>query len=191
MLAVWDNPVRVDRELVNGGLACPSCGGQLGPWGWARLRDVRAKTPRRLRPRRSRCRACRGTHVLVPTSTLLRRRDAIEVIGAALLANCAGQGHRRSAAELGVPPSTLRGWLRRFAAQAEDLRSAATAWAHRLDASHPPIQPRGSPRADALEALGLAAAAAIRRFGPRCSTWHVIAALTGGLMLAPRPLPRP
>ncbi|HSH58937.1 MAG TPA: hypothetical protein VK988_04710 [Acidimicrobiales bacterium] len=73
----------------------------------------------------------------------------------------------------------------------EELWGAGTTWALRLDVSHPPIQPRGSPKADALEALGLAAAAATRRFGPRYSTWHVIAALTGGLMLAPQPLPGP
>jgi hypothetical protein len=129
--------------------------------------------------------------VLLPTSALLRRCAAVEVIGAALLAKQAGLGHRRVAARLGVPEATVRGWLRRFTARAETLRAAATVWAYRLDVQLGALQPRGSPYADALEALGAAAAAAVRRFGPPCSPWHVVAALTGGLMLAPGRLPRP
>lgn len=180
---------RRPRRMLSSVLSCPGCGGQLGPWGWARTRELRARRSRSLRPRRSRCRACSSTHVLVPTSGLLRRRDAIEVIGAALLAKQAGQGHRAIAVTLGVPASTVRGWLRRFTARAEELRVMATVWALRLDAMHPRIEPRGSPFADALEALGLAAAAHVRRFQPARSGWHVVAALTGALMLATQPLP--
>lgn len=122
---------------------------------------------------------------------LLRRRDAIEVIGAALLARRAGRGHRRIAAGLGVPASTVRAWLSRFSARADLLRAAATAWAHGLDRDLGRLEPRGSPFADALEALGVAAGAAVRRLGPARSSWHVIAALTGTLMLAPTALPTP
>ncbi|MGH9117523.1 MAG: helix-turn-helix domain-containing protein, partial [Acidimicrobiales bacterium] len=140
-----------------------------------------------LRPRRSRCRVCRATHVLTPTSTLARRRDAIEVIGAALIAKLAGHGYRRTAAQLGMPASTVRGWRRRFASRAEQLGRDATVALYQLDGGHPPVRSRGSPFADALETLGLAAAAAIRRFGPARSSWHAVAALTGALMLAPQP----
>lgn len=187
MLPVADDPRRVEHELAAGVLACPDCGGQLGPWGWAR--ELRARRSRSLRPRRSRCRACGSTHVLVATCGLLRRRDAIEVIGAALLAKQAGQGHRAIADMVGVPASTVRGWLRRFTARAEELRVMATVWALSVDSMYPRIEPRGSPFADALAALGLAAAATVRLLKPARLGWHAVAALTGALMLATQPLP--
>jgi hypothetical protein len=125
----------------------------------------------------------------LPICALLRRRDDIEVIGAALLAKHAGQGHRSIAARCGVPASTVRGWHRRFAIRAEGLRTLATVTALDLDPMHGAIQPRGSPFSDALEVLGLAASAAVRRLGPARSGWAYIAALTGGLMLATAPVP--
>ena len=67
-----------------------------------------------LRPRRSLCMRCRCTHVLLPASTLVRRADTVVVIGQALLAKAGGAGHRRIAALLNRPVSTVRGWLRRF-----------------------------------------------------------------------------
>jgi hypothetical protein len=52
------------------------------------------------------------THVLLPVTVLLRRAYAVEVIGAALLARGAGQGHRSIGAALKGPAATVRGWLR-------------------------------------------------------------------------------
>lgn len=164
----------------------------LGPWGFARERELRGPDARRrLRFRRTRCRACRATHVLVPTSTLLRRLDVVEVIGAALLAKASGLGHRRIATALGVPATTVRGWLRRFSRRAAELWALAAQIAHRHDPELGPIASRGSPDADAVEALGVAAAAVIRRFGPIQSPWRVISAITHTLMHSPRPLPQP
>jgi uncharacterized protein YdbL (DUF1318 family) len=97
-------------------------------------------------------------------SSLVRRLDLLEVIGAALWASAAGLGHRRIAAALGRPATTVRGWLR-FGRQAAELRALATQLAHRLDADLGPIAPRSSSTADAVEALGVAAAAAVRRLG--------------------------
>jgi len=96
--------------------------------GWAggglarrrRLRDVAGWLE--VRPRRGRCRICQATHVLLPSVALLRRVDLARVIGLALLAKTAGRGHRQAAAELGVPATTVRGWLRRFAERAELVR---------------------------------------------------------------------
>lgn len=119
----------------------------------------------------------------------MRRRDKVEVIGAALLAKHAGQSHRSIAADADVPASTARGWLRRFALRAEGLRTLGTVMALALDPMRPAILPRGSPFGDALEALGLAASAAVRRFGPARSGWTYIGALTRGLMLATAPFP--
>ena len=59
--------------------------------------------------------------------------------------------------------STVRGWLRRARGNAELLRQVATVAAHELDVTMGPIQPQGSPLADAVEAIGLAAAAFVRR----------------------------
>ncbi len=182
MLMVGPDPGVVERELVAGGLACPVCAGELRPWGHVR-RWLRGRESERLVClRRSRCRACLVTHVLLPVVVLGRRLDLAEVIGAALAAKVAGAGHRRVAAGLGLPASTVRGWLRRFAARAELIRAHFTALAYRLDPELGPITPRGSPLADALEAVGVAAAAVVRRLGP-AEPWAVAAGASGGWLL--------
>jgi hypothetical protein len=49
-------------------------------------------------------------------------------------------------------------------------------------------EPRATPLADAVEALGLAASAAVRRLGwTGTSPWGIIAAISRGLLLAPLP----
>ncbi len=93
MLIVCAEQARVESDLVSGGLFCSSCRAALGPWGYARARVLRcASGDRWLRPRRARCRGCAGTHVLLPDLCLLRRRDEVAVIGAAIEANVAGSG---------------------------------------------------------------------------------------------------
>ena len=96
MVTVEADQVRVESRLTAGQLECPDCPGVLAPWGFARPRGVRGVGS--LRPRRARCLGCLVTHVLLPVTVLLRRADAAEVIGAALLARAAGHGHRRIAA---------------------------------------------------------------------------------------------
>ncbi len=137
-----------------------------------------------VRPRRSACSRCRCTHVLVPASTLVRRADTVAVIGRALLAKAAGAGHRSIAALLDRPVSTVRGWLRRFGVRAESLRVLFTVLLHEFDASAPAVPVTGSGFADALQVLGLAAAAAARLFGPR-PAWEFASAASGGLLLGP------
>lgn len=181
----------VEADLAAGRLVCPVCDGELRPWGWARRRVLRERRKDRwVQPRRSRCRSCGATHVLVAVSCLCRRRDAVEVIGRALLAWQAGAGHRRIAAGIGVPVTTVRGWLRRFAANAGFLAGQFVALAHRLDADLGRLAPRGSPVGDALEAIGVAAAAAVRRFGPG-PVWQFVAGASGGGLLATRARPFP
>jgi len=175
----------VERELRAGRLSCPLCEGRLRPWGWARQRLVRhLDQSERLRPRRSRCAGCAVTHVLMPVVCLLRRVDAVAVIGDALLAKATGQGHRPIAARLGRPATTVRDWLRRFAARAEALRALFTALALRLDPALDPPPPAGSVVADAVAAIGLATSAATRRFGPR-PPWPRVAVATSGRLLSP------
>jgi hypothetical protein len=65
--------------------------------------------------------------VLLPVSVLLRRADAATVIGAALLAKAGGAGHRRIAVLLGVPSTTVRGWLRRIVVVADRVLAVLAA----------------------------------------------------------------
>jgi len=184
VLIVDSNRDAVEQSLLAGGLACPNCRGRLRPWSSARTRQVRehgAETP--LTPRRSRCSSCRKTHVLLPDTMLVRRRDALAAIVAALLTKAAGQGRRLIGRALLVSPDTVRGWLRRFALLAEGWRAHCWAWAHALESSLAAIEPAGSAFANALSAIGLAVSAATRRFGPRPG-WGWVAVITGGRLLA-------
>ena len=186
VLIVGTDPGAVETDLIAGRLACPCCRDVLRRWGHARKRILhRAKTTEWLRPRRGICAGCGATHVLLPEDTLLRRRDDVEVIGAALTAKAGGSGHRRIAADIRREPSKVRRWLRRFAARAEVVRAHFTRWAHALDPMLGPIVPTGSAFADAVEAIGIAAAAAVRRLGPR-PAWSLASVLSGGGLLATR-----
>ncbi len=67
---------------------------------------------------------------------------------------------------LGVPVSTVRRWLRRFAARAEQIRVFFSVLAHDLDPLLPVVKQSGTAVADAVEAIGVAARAAVLRLGP-------------------------
>ena len=186
MLIVCTELSVVEAELAGGGLVCPSCRESLGPWGHARERVLRCRSgDRRLRPRRARCRGCRGTHVLLPEIAVLRRQDEGLVIGAAIVASLAGLGYRRIASRLGVPADTVGGWLRRFAERAELLRSHFTRCAGVLDPELGVVMPAGSGVADAVEAIAIAGRAWTLRFGP-AEPWLVASRLSGGLLLTTR-----
>jgi hypothetical protein len=185
MLPVGADVVGVEKLLRAGGLACPDCAAAVGPWGFARSRWLRGTAgPVRLRPRRSRCSGCGATHVLLPLVALLRRADAVAVIGTALALKAAGLGHRRIAARLGRPAATVRGWLRRFAGRAEALRSLFTTLALVADADSPPIEPAGA-FADAVAAVGAAVAAMTRRWPVllTVSAWEIAGVVTHGQLL--------
>ena len=190
-MIVCAEQARVEAELVGGRLGCPSCRAVLGPWGHARWRVLRCSAgDRLLRPRRARCRGCAGTHVLVPDVALVRRRDEVAVIGAAIKAKVAGDGHRPIASRLGVPKDTVRGWLRRFAERAGEARAHFTRCAVALDPELGPVMPAGSGVADALEAIAVAARAWVLRFGP-AAAWTVVSALSGGRLLCNTSSPFP
>jgi len=174
----------VERALVAGELGCPDCGGRLRPWGSARRRVLRGLSGDEWRrPRRGRCVVCAGTHVLISTDSLCRRRDAVEVIGAVLVAKATGVGHRRSAAMVGVPVSTVRGWLRRFARIVESVRVWFTVLAHDLDPMLAPVAPTGTAVGDAVEAIAVAARAASLRLAP-VEPWWFASAASGGRLLS-------
>ena len=191
MTTVSPDPVRVESELVAGTLRCPSCSGQLAPWGWARPRPVgRGSARRRVRPRRSICQQCRATHVLLPASMLARRGDWAAVIGRALELRAAGLGQRPIAAAVGVCRSTVRGWLSRFAVVAEEVRAHLTRWALWLDVGLVRLEPSGSAIGDAIAAVVVASGAAASRLGISCR-WQFASAATGGRLLCNTSSPFP
>ena len=191
MIIVENDPVRVETDLAAGVFGCPECGGRLGRWGFARPRWLRAERgPVEVRPRRGRCVSCLVTQVLLPDVALGRRVDVVAVIGRALMAAAAGLGHRRVAAQLDRPASTVRGWLRRFRLAAVRVAAHFTAWALRLDPNLAPVAPAGSQVADAVEAVGVAARAASLRLGPRPG-WSWASALTAGRLLSNTNTPWP
>lgn len=184
MLMVSGDLARVDADLVGGRLIGRCCGGVLAPWAHARERTRRGFGEETVvRPRRGRCRGCGVTHVLLGDGSLLRRRDSVEVIGSALVQHAAGVGHRPIAARLGVPASTVRGWLRRFSRMSSEIAGFFVRWFLVLapGADLPALS--ASAVVDAVEAIGLAVRAAIRRFGP-AGPWAIASRLTGGGLLS-------
>ena len=123
--------------------------------------------------------------MLLPASVLLRRADAVTVIGVALLAKAGGAGHRPIAVVLGVPPSTVRGWLRRIAMVAQRVLAVLAAAAAQLGVEFVVPAPTADPVAAVVEMLGALAAAMARRLGGSCSPWRLAAVLTGGRLLGP------
>jgi len=103
---------------------------------------------------------CAVTHVLLPVTVLGRRKDTAPVIWAGLVAGAAGAGHRRVADLLGRPVGTVRGWLRRFALRAEEIRRVFTVVGVGLDPDPVPPAATGSAAGDAVAAVLFAAGAA-------------------------------
>lgn len=187
MITVGADAVGVERWLAAGRLVCPGCSAALAGWGHARPRMLRGRDgPWVTRPRRSRCTGCGVTHVLLPVVALLRRADAVVVIGAALAAKAVGLGYRRIAGLVGRPAGTVRGWLRRFAGRLEAVRGVFTGWVRALDPDPVMPGPAGSAWADAIVAIGAAAVAAAGRFAVfEVSSWEVAVAVSSGCLLAP------
>jgi len=190
-MLLFRDPSMASAELAAGTLSCPhpGCEGRLAPWGHARIRRVRVGPGRTEphRPRRGRCRSCRRTQVLATAHSHPRRPDAVETVGAALLAAVSGLGYRGVAEHVGVPATTVRDWLQRARANSETVRIRATLALHALDPNAGPVVPTGSSLGDALEAIGRAVNAAICRFGPVAAPWRLATVITAGGLLAPRP----
>ena len=190
MVTVEADPVHVESRLAAGTIGCPACGdGVLGGWGYARARRI-VGLGDRLRPRRARCRACAVTHVLLPVAVLLRRAYAAELIWAALTVRAEGCGHRRVAAAVGVPATTVRGWLRRMAERLEEVRSwfLGVAVVAGVDVTIPDTT--GCRWRDLQCAVETATAAVRSRFGPAgfvgaVTPVRVAVTASGGRLLAP------
>src|SRR6266851_3750778 len=97
---------------------------------------------------------CGVSRVLLPDSMLRRRQYGVEVIWAALLAAARGRPWNQVAAGLGVPYTTVREWLRRFARRADRVHAWLCGLLPRL--VDDPVLPPGTTTAagDALAVLG-------------------------------------
>src|SRR5512135_1098110 len=188
MLTVGNNGAGVEELLGNGLFSCPGCGGRLAGWGHAARRRVfsAGRFPVAMRPRRARCVSCGVTHVLLPAWLLSRRCDGAAVIGDMLARAARGQGFRGIAAATGVPEDTVRGRLRRFRSSAGRVRGFFTRLAGVLAVDPVPLDPAGSPLADAVVAVAVAAAAAGERWPALAvSPWELASAVTAGSLLSP------
>lgn len=168
------------RELEVPRPDCPACTAAMSFWGWY-FRPLRAVEELRLLVRRARCSACRETHALLPDFVAPGRLDGVEVIGAGIEQMAAGATTMATAAERGVPYTTVRGWRRRFASRAPLLAAgflaATVAWGDLV-----PRLPEGAV-ARALCAIGAAVAAARRRFGTTGGRWRLANRVVGGHLL--------
>ncbi|WP_162688714.1 MULTISPECIES: DUF6431 domain-containing protein [unclassified Streptomyces] len=190
MLVVDSDGLLVERQLRQGRLICPACEAVLAPWGHGRPRSIRGDLGARLflLPRRTRCSACKVTHVLLAEAFWPRRADAAEVIGAGLEIAALGMGHRQVAVRLGLAEGTVRGWLRAFARRAEDVRRHFTIALVAL--ADDPVMPEVTPSmfADAVSAVAVAHRAAATKWPHMLtvSRWEFAGrAISGSVLTSP------
>ena len=191
MSMVWPCPLTVDAYASMGRAVkvprpeCPSC--LMGPvvfWSgyWRHVR--RQERERKIFIPRVRCRACGVTHALLPAFVLTRRLDAAEPVGAVIGQVAGGAcGVRRAAAAAGVPHTTARGWVRRFAARAGELAVSFSALAVELGGEV--VRPLPDPLRAAVAAVGAAFTAAAGLPGwAVLGRWRFASAVTGGSLIA-------
>jgi hypothetical protein len=187
----------VESRLLAGVLRCP-CGGVLGPWGHARRRRVAMPGGwQAFRPRRSRCRRCGRTHVLLPADLWSRRRYGAAVIMAVLVLAAQAAAAGRAAARpwlavpggrRQVPASTARSWRSRFTARAGVLREQLAGLLPRVSQEEAarPLAAAGSAAGECLAVLeavtrGLRGRPRMAGLAPHEAAAH----LSGALWLAP------
>ena len=112
--------------------------------------------------------------------------DLASAIGTALGMGAAGRGHRPVAALLGVPETTVRGWLRRLRARAAGLRALFVGLALRLGARTGRSPPPEGVLGWLLDAITTAHRVAREQLGAAVAgcVWSFSSAVSGGLWLA-------
>jgi hypothetical protein len=133
---------------------------------------------------RVRCCGCGVTHALLPAFVLVRRLDAAEPVGAVIGQVAGGAcGARLAAAAAGVPHTTARGWVRRFAARAGELAVSFSALAVELGGEA--VRPLPDRCRFVVAAIGAAFTAAAGLPGwAALGRWRFACAVTGGALLA-------
>lgn len=112
--------------------------------------------------------------------------DLASAIGTALAMGAAGRGHRPIAVLLGVPETTVRGWLRRLRARGAGLRALFVRLALQLGAPTGRSPPLKGVLAWLLDAIATAHRVARQRLGAAvCEcVWSFLSAVSGGAWLA-------
>jgi hypothetical protein len=133
---------------------------------------------------RGACVPCGTTHALLPAFVARNRLDSIETIGAALESVISAENGVRPVAErVGVPHTTVRGWLRSFGRRAPSLALSFAALAVELGGEA--LTPLGDPRRDALAAMAAAWKAAGALPGwLAVSAWRFCSAVCGAALVA-------
>jgi hypothetical protein len=133
---------------------------------------------------RLRCGRCRVSHALLPAFVLAWRLDAAEVIGVVIADVASGRcGVRPAAGRAGVPYTTARGWVRRFAARAPRLGAGFAALA--VELGGPAITPPAGAARLALAAIGAAFTAASGLPGwAGLGAWRFASSVSGGTLIA-------
>jgi hypothetical protein len=190
MSMVWPCPLTIGAYASMGRAVkvprpeCPSCLVPVVFWSgyWRHVRWQERE--RKIFIPRVRCRGCGVSHALLPAFVLARRLDAAEsaglVIGQVAASAC---GVRPAAAAAGVPHTTARGWVRRFAARAGDLAVSFSALAVELGGEA--VRLLLDPLRSAVTAIGASFTAAAGLPGwAALGRWRFACAVTGGSLLA-------
>jgi hypothetical protein len=190
MAIVWPCPLPVDAYVAAGRAVevprpvCPSCAGPLVFWSgyWRHVRA--AGRCRKIFVPRVRCGPCRVSHALLPAFVLAWRLDVAEAVGTVIGQVAGGGGGvRPAAARLGVPYTTARGWVRRFAARAPELGTGFAALAVELGGEA--IRPAEQAARFALAAIGAAFDAAAGLPGwLGLGAWRFASSVSGGRLIA-------
>jgi hypothetical protein len=190
MSMVWPCLLTVDAYAAVGRAVrvprpeCPSCSSPVVFWSgyWRHVRWQRRE--RKIFIPRVRCCGCGVTHALLPAFVLARRLDAAESAGTVIGQVAGGAcGVRLAAAAAGVPHTTARGWVRRFAVRAGELAVSFSALAVELGGEV--VRPLPDPLRSAVAAIGAAFTAAAGLPGwAALGRWRFACAVTGGSLLA-------
>ena len=178
--------LRSGEGPVLAGECCPGCDGRLAGWGSYRRLVRWGARVRVFRVRRCRCGSCGVSHVLLPAFLVAGRMGLASAIGTALGMGASGQGHRPVAVLLGVPETTVRGWLRRLRARAAGLRALFVRLAWQLGAQPSRAPPPAGVLAWLLDAIAAAHRVARQRLGATVAgcVWSFLSAASGGVWMA-------
>jgi len=187
---VWPCPLPVDAYAAAGRQAgfprpaCPSCAGPLVFWSGYRRHVRAAGRCRKVFVPRLRCGSCRVSHALLPAFVLAWRLDVAETVGTVVAEVAGGRcGVRPAAERAGVPYTTARGWVRRFAARAPQIGAGFAALA--VDLGGLALSPPERPVRFALAAIGAAFAAASGLPGwAGLGSWRFASSVSGGKLIA-------
>jgi hypothetical protein len=190
MAIVWPTTLSVETYSAAGKNVevpradCPSCAAPMTFWSgyWRFVRQT--GHDHRIWVTRGRCTPCDDTHALLPAFVAKNRLDSVETIGLTLEAVCsAARGVQRAADQLGVPSTTVRGWVRRFSQRAPDLAVAFSALAIELGADV--LTPLADPARHALASIAHCWRAAAALPGWRLvHPWRFCSTVCGGALLA-------